>query len=61
MSDPENRYEREMFEKLMTVVNAGDQNPASGNDLEIKTKGYQPSASVSIPSYLMKKFLKVKP
>lgn len=51
------QYDREQFEKVMTVVNAAGQNTTMQTDIEISTSGSNPSARVRIPAYVLKKFL----
>lgn len=51
-------YEAEIFEKVMTVVRAALQNPHYAAEIELKTSGYKPSASVTVPAYVFEKFLK---
>lgn len=50
-------YERDEFDKLMTVVKAAKQNPGHRQGVEIKTQGYSPSGSVQIEAYVLEKFL----
>lgn len=51
-----NDYTTKEFEKVMTVVEAALQNPGQG-DIEIRTRGFNPSASVTVKAYVLKKFL----
>ena len=51
-------YEREQFEKLMTVIRAGMQNPTCKQVITISTDGYEPKASVSLAAHIIEKFLK---
>ncbi len=51
-------YEQEEFEKVLTVVRAALQNNNSGDEIEICTKGHNPSARASVKAYVFQKFLK---
>lgn len=51
-------YEAHMFEKFNLVLKAALQNPSHCQDLRIQTTGANPSASVAIPAYILKKFIK---
>ena len=53
-------YEADQFKRLKTVVDAACQNETMQNDLTISTTGHKPSASVTIPGYLVRKFLNLK-
>ncbi len=50
-------YERDEFDKLMTVIKAAGQNPGHCQGVEIKTQGCNPSGSVKIEAYVLEKFL----
>lgn len=51
-------YEEEQLAKFKLVIDAACQNPTCHQDVEIKTSGYEPSASVKIPAYILKKLVK---
>ena len=50
-------YERNEYEKLVTVIRAAGQN-ASDKELRITTSGHDPSVSIRIQAYVLEKFLK---
>lgn len=54
MSD---RYEEEQIGKVWTVIKAALQNPSSRGDVRIETSGHEPHASITIPAYVLEKFL----
>ena len=53
-------YEQDQFDRLKTVVEAACQNDTIQSDVTVSTTGDNPSASVTIPGYLLKKFLILK-
>ena len=49
---------RDDFERLMTVLQAALLNPPYGRDIEIKTRGYEPFASVTLQADQLAEFIK---
>lgn len=58
LSADEKRYREEQFAKLLTVVNAADQNDACGRDVVIETSGIDPSARCRIPAHILRDLIK---
>ena len=50
-------YEQDEYDKLKLVVEAALQNPGHCQGVEIKARGYNPAASVTIEAYVLEKFL----
>ena len=52
-----NSYEKELIEKFKLVLEAAYKNPSHSSSVQIETTGTEPKASVTIPAYILKKFL----
>jgi hypothetical protein len=51
-------YEAEEFKKLQLVVQAALCHGCTDDTIEIKTRGFNPHASVTIKAYVLQKFLR---
>ena len=58
MLDCEKRYLQDEFAKLLTVLNAAEQNTTCHTKVHVNTAGNNPNASVSIEASVLRKFIK---
>lgn len=56
----QSEYAKKQIDKFMAVINAAKLNPIHHQGVMISTVGSEPRATVTIPAYLIEKFIKAR-